>query len=582
MSRKAIAFISVMLIALLPGFVFASGGQEGGGEAATDEMSMEDTGPQYGGTFTFFSPVLATDPPSPDIKDGNFHQTQWLSPIQEQLLVGNFEEYGPRGNGEYDFQIFSYVPDKYIRGWLLESWEVQADKIILNVRQGVEWAADNVDYMENREVVAEDIVAKLLYFKDSPAFQVLRDRTGEIYATSKYSVTIELTSFDALVLYRIGYEDRALYSPPEMEEAGPDVWANQVGSGPFMLKEFDVGSHMTYERNPNWWWQAEIDGEMYDVPFVDELRQPIIPDVSTQIAALRTGQIDMLGGEAGVPPEYWESLAASAPELLSKQTPTGAGQVYDFNTQNEPVDDADVRRALMVGTNLKAFADLQGVGELPIHWFPVPPGTPGYYIPMEELPEDIQILYDYDPARAKEMLADAGYPDGLSLELNANNQPKSQDRAALLKDMWEDIGVDVSINVLEQVDFTARNRAGEYEHVTSDGPKVGNPLLVPYNFGRTGNFFNVSNYSNPEFDELIDKVVAFTPEEERIEFHREATKMFLRDVPLIPTNLVVTGHYWWPWVKNYYGERNVGDSGQAGPLVAHSWLDLDLKESMGF
>jgi len=550
---------------------------------AAASLAAEGDKPKYGGKFTFFFPQLNQDPPSPDIKDGAWHQTQWLSPIQEQPLVGDFVGKGPRGSGEYDFQLFSYVPDTFLTGWLLESWEIHADKLIWKVRPGINWAPNEKQsaWMESREFVASDMVADILDYKEAPAGGILRDKTGEIKATGRYTLEIELTSFDHLIQYRIGYEDRAGVSPPEMQDAGAKEWENQVGTGPFIFKEYVVGSHMSFSRNPNWWQKAEIDGVEYKLPFVDELVMPIIPDTATQIAALRTGRLDMIGGEGGVSPAFWNTLDKTE-GLQSKKTPAGVGLVLTFKTNESPFDDPAVRRAMMVGTNLKAFADLQRVGDLPAHWYPVPEGTVDAHIPFDRLPADIRMLYDYDATKAKKMLADAGYPDGFSTEFWTNITPQQQDYAALLKDMWGKIGVNVNIKPMEDVVLTEAKRAAKYVGVTSDGPKVGNPLLFPYVHGYTDDWFNMAKWSNKEFDELGDQLQQLIEIPEQNRLVKEMTEVMLRDVPYIPTNMVVTGHYWWPWIRNYHGERSVSDSGQPSPLLAHAWLDQEMKSEMGF
>jgi peptide/nickel transport system substrate-binding protein len=575
MAKRITVVTCAILLALAPICVFA-GAQK---EAATGAVA--EGKPQYGGTLTFFWPVLNQDPPSPDIKDGAFHQTQYLNPIQEQPLVGDFVNKGPRGSGEYDFQLFSYIPNEYLTGWLLESWEMQADKIIWKVRPGIYWAADNVDWMDNREFVAEDLVADILDFKEAPAGGILRDKTGNIYATDKYTLVIEMTSFDHLIPYRIGYEDRAGVSPPEMQKAGPKEWKNQVGTGAYMFDEYSVGAYMRFKKNPNWWQKATIEGEEYDLPFIETLVLPIIPDVATQVASLRTGKLDVVGGEGAVAPQYWESLDKTE-GLQSKKTAAGIGSVLVFKTNEPPFDNKDVRRAMMVATDLKAFADLQGVGPLPKHWYPVPEGTVGAHIPFDQLPDDIKVLYDYNPERAKQMLADAGYPNGFAIEHWVTTTPASQDSAALLKNMWAKVGVEVNIKPMDEVIRTQALRAATYVNLTTDGPKVGNPILFPYVHGRTGDWFNCSQWSNAEFDALADQLMQYIPVQEQNRLVKEMTVVMLREVPYLPTNMVITGHYWWPWIRNYYGERAVNDSGQPLPLMGHAWIDQNMKKSMGY
>ena len=213
------------------------------------EPIAETTGPQYGGTLTALSQYMGGgDIGNPDIGSGQHNPTRWLAPIQEKPFFGDAEKFGPRGTNAYSFKTPFAIPEEYWRGALVESWEFTHDKIVWNVRKGVYWQGRDV--MESRELTAEDMVADLIYFKASPGGGTWGDRIGKIYATDKYTVVLEFTEgFDVTVNYFIGLEDRAIYSPPEIE--GSEKVEDQVGTGPWMFDEYVTGSHMSYVANPN-------------------------------------------------------------------------------------------------------------------------------------------------------------------------------------------------------------------------------------------------------------------------------------------------------------------------------------------
>ncbi len=536
--------------------------------------------PQYGGTLTVMIGAGKGDPASPDIADGSFWSpSQFLNPIQERPVIGDFEKYGPRGTGEYAFQVGAYQPEVYMKGHLLESWEISPDKTIWNIRPGVYWAADNVDYMENRELTAEDVVADLIYFREAAGGKSFKDITGDIYTTGKYSLVIEHPSFDINMMYFVGYEDRALISPPEMVVAGAGEWKNQVGTGPYLLKEYVVGSQMTFERNPNWWKTTVIDGVEYTLPFISNVVVPIIPDPATQVAALRTGTLDF---SQDVSAMYWQTLSETNPDLLSVIYGGSSGAIVILKTSEPPFNNVDVRRALMIGTDIKAFAELAGVGPLPLHWYPVYLGDPAVYTPLEELPADIQILYNYDPDLAAQMLADI-YPDGLTVDHYVESVPASQDRADLLAYLWAKIGVTINIKVHDTITIRGFAFDGDYTGSLSwPGAGVGNPLgdgLIRR--GETGGFYNYSLWSNESFDVLAAKAKKAVNPVERNSAIKEAALIMLRETPQIPLSPLVTGRYWWPWIKNYYSELSAGD-GEVFSLLSHAWIDQDLKTSLGY
>ncbi|GAI12947.1 unnamed protein product, partial [marine sediment metagenome] len=321
--------------------------------------------PQYGGTLTIFKGTISS-PGNIDIAKVGYGQT-WLEGVQERPVIGDFETYGPRGTGEYAFQVFEYCPDKYIKGCLVESWEISPEKIIWHVRPGVYWQGDKPWVMDARELTAEDIALDLNYFRSSPPGLKFKGIAGDMYATDRYTVVIELLKFDMNMMYMIGYEDRALISPPEMEIAGI-TYENLVGTGPWSLQEYVVGSHITYVRNPDYWNTTTIDGKEYQIPFADKLVLPIIPDVSTQLAALQTGVLDWV---KSVPTQYWPALDKSYPDLLSSRASGGYGYVIVLDCTKEPFSDVNVRRAMMIGLDKEIFANLWGVGPLTAHWHPL-------------------------------------------------------------------------------------------------------------------------------------------------------------------------------------------------------------------
>ncbi|KKK71188.1 hypothetical protein LCGC14_2916430, partial [marine sediment metagenome] len=332
---KKKSFILVLAFVLIGPLVFAGGKEE------EETPTTAPGGPQYGGTFTYtYWSITKADPPSPDIQDELYISTRWLNPVQEMPLIADFEKYGPRGTGESQFSMAGYIPAKFQKGHLLESWEVTPEKITWHVRPGIYWAADNVDWMENRELTAQDMVDDILYFRGAESKgKFLRDLTGEIYTTGKYTLVIETPGgFDITLMYKLGYEDRALISPPEMVAAGADKWENQVGTGPFMFKEYVVGSHMTFERNPNYWDTTIINGKEYQLPFFDEWVQPIIPDASTLVAALRTGKIDY---DYSVEARHWETLDTTAPELEKLKSPGNSGFLIFLKIDEPPFDNID-------------------------------------------------------------------------------------------------------------------------------------------------------------------------------------------------------------------------------------------------
>ncbi len=582
MKRK----ISWMLLSflLVAALVLASCAEEVPGEQEEEEEEEEVGVPQYGGTITWFGPN-AYDPPAPDIQLGPHGFLWWIGLAQENPVSGNFEKYGPRGTGEFKFQTSAYIPEEFLEGMLIESWEVTPTKMTWQVRPGIYWAPTEDQIKRGvmeapRELTAEDIVADMLYYREAPGGKTFKAGTTDVYATGKYSLVIETPKFNSGLLYLVTYEDRALYSPPEQVAAGADKWENQIGTGPFMFEEYVIGSYMSFVRNPDYWRTTTIDGVEYEIPFVDRIVLPIMPDPSTQIAALRTATIDY---HQNVQNMYWDSLEVTTPLLFTRAL-MGNGLVVAFNTRDteSPVSNRDVRRALMVGTDLKAVNALVGLPGMPLHWFPGGPDIPTSYTPLEELPAETRLLFDYNPTLAKQMLADAGYPAGFKMEMQIRPFIADGERGALLEDQWAEIGVDLELVVMETTAWAARRYTLGFGDATIAPMEITNPQhLLRWGHSTLGPL-NMSGFTNARFDELVETGTGTVDSAEANVYFKEAALLFLNEVGYLCLDMSAVSPYWWPWIKNYYGETNITDASQVVRLFAYMWIDQDLKEEMGY
>jgi peptide/nickel transport system substrate-binding protein len=335
---------------------------------------------------------------------------------------------------------------------------------------------------------------------------------------------------------------------------------------------------MSYAKNPDYWKKTTIKGKEYKLPFADKLVYPIIPDPTVQIAALRTARLDYM---QLVPAQYWQTLKDTAPDLKYHEIVGNSGQVVTMKVTEPPVNDVRVRRALIMATDMSAFAKLAQVEGKTNHWYPVYFQDPKIYTPLDQLPPDIRELYTYSPDKAKKMLADAGYPNGFKLGVLIEASPANQDRAELLADQWAKVGVTVQIDTRDMVSVRDLRFSQKYNGTTMEGMDVGNPLgdgLVRRN--QTGALFNFAGYSSKEFDDLANKMLQEIDVNKRNEMIKQAAIITLRDAVRVPLHLQVGRNYWWPWIKNYFGEFSAGD-GEYSTLLAHAWIDQGLKKKMG-
>jgi len=341
---------------------------------------------------------------------------------------------------------------------------------------------------------------------------------------------------------------------------------------------------MTYVRNPNYWKTTLVNGVEYEYPFVDELTMPIIPDESTSMAALRTGKLDYFYDPFSL---HWDTLDRLAPELISNKIFGSIGRAIYLRTDEPPFDNLEVRRAMMIGTDLNAFSLLETKTPVPVPWWPIFAGNADPpYTPMEDIPASVQELYVYDPAKARQMLEDELGPadaDGLFLKVNyyVLSEPLQLDRAALVEYQWAQIGVEINIIASDRAGHSRVSYDRYYEGALDGGIEVAN-LLLSLESATTLQWHNYSLFSDAHYDGLISEVMNTIDVPERDRLCKEAALYLMEQMFVIPTNVPPEAAYWWPWVKNYYGEINVADWEGIAVILATAWLDLDLKEDMGY
>src|SRR5262249_51524557 len=274
---------------------------------------------------------------------------------------------------------------------------------------------DKPGVMKSRELTAEDVVFSYDRLSNSPKkIAGYFDHVAKVEAIDKYTVVFTFKHFHAEWDYRFGWGYYSAIMPKEVAEAGAANWKNINGTGPFMLSDFVQGSMNVYSKNPIYWDKDKIGGEEYKLPFVDKVVYRTIKDEATFLTALRTAKLDML-----------ESIRWSAADDLKKTTPqlkwskwlNMSGTFLSMRVDTKPFDDIRVRRALNMAVDKQEIVKAYYGGNAELFAYPQHPDYFGYFEPLEAMPDTVKELYAYNPAKAKKLLAEAGYPNGFSFKV---------------------------------------------------------------------------------------------------------------------------------------------------------------------
>lgn len=583
--RATIRWTGLSLLVAAALFVFALPLYAGGATEAPQQQPSATGEPQYGGTLTAF--IWGGDPPTADRLSGSWLSLQYSSPVLEYLTEGDFEKYGPRGTGEHKIFVASNHPEEFLTGALAESWEITADKVVFHLRPNIYWASYGKEHvMKSREYTAEDAAFSLNRAIDSTPMGKGKYRTEKggfidsISAADKYTVVVKTSKFYAGVLDLLGRNSYAPQVPHEYVEAGASDWNNLVGTGPFMLEKFVEGSYMSYVRNPKYWNKATIEGKQYEIPFVDRFVMPIIPDQSSQIAALRTGKLDR---HATVEPKFAESLAKTSPDLMKSEWFQPVAAMMDLNLNNQYLSNKEVRRALMIAIDQESIVKaVMGVGS--VYDFPISHLAGSAYTPVDKLPAETAQLFQYNRDLAKKMLTDAGYPDGFKVDIvcdtkqNGGQQPAIAEMVAAY---WSEIGVKAEVKVMEPVAMSALLTSLKGYDTVAYAGNNSDPLITFQDYFLPGSPLNAPNYNNAYLAKRYAEATQTIDPAARAAIFKELAVIALDDVPYIPIGSPGRLDYWWPWMKNYYGEL-LAIHRSLGPIMAPVWIDQTLKKKMGY
>ncbi len=498
--------------------------------------------------------------------------------VYDNLWIGDWSK-GPSGTDECGFNSASFPGLQFVTGALAESWEMPDDKtLVFHIRKGVHF--QDKPPVNGRELTADDVVYSIMRIKTTPTAEVSIElkEMESVTAPDKWTVIIKASSRAGTGLIARGATSKIAIVPREMVQKYGDLrmWENQCGTGPFYLVDYVSQSSTTFKRNPNCWMKDPFFPEN-QLPYVDSVKWLFIADRSTTLAAIRTAKIDKA---YNIPLEDGKSLMVTNPELQNVTRLEPSVRYAGMPITTKPFDDVRVRRALNMAIDFKTIVrDLYG-GYAEAIVIPTAP-TPdqiacGYWIPPEKLPPDVQEIYAYHPDKAKQLLAEAGYPNGFKTEVMCLNE--EADVFSVYKNYWSKIGVDVEIRVKDKTVLTSEAVGKKYQAMITRLNVYDTPYTLT--FYAAGNQFNTSLIDDPRINDLTTLLFEkFFEPAEQVRLLREQIPYILSQAWYIQLPLPYTYTFWQPWLKNFHGEFSVGRTAHEN-WTRWVWIDQELKRAM--
>lgn len=346
----------------------------------------------------------------------------------------------------------------------------------------------------------------------------------------KYTVNLVTKAPYPLTLDSIVDFGGMILPPNYVKENGEEILATKpVGTGPYKLVEFVKDDHITLQANPDYW-----GGE----PKIKTVTFRPVPEASTRVAGLKSGEFDLI---VNLPPEEIAGLQEGA-DTKVEIVPSGYVAAGWLSTLREgPLQDKRVRQALNYAVDSQAIIDTVFLGNAQRVAVTGVPGMFGYDSALKP--------YPYDPEKAKQLLAEAGYPNGFTLNVGSLNgiTVKDKEAADAVAGYLEQVGITVNREVIPLARLVELTGKKELPDVFYSGWRTAwkdmdapiFPLLC------CGQFFASALYQNPELDKLMTESRSTLAPAERERLLKEASDLIYDEAP----------HIFLFQLSNIYGSR---------------------------
>lgn len=459
---------------------------------------------------------------------------------------------------------------------LAESWEVSEDglEITFRLREGVKFHSTDF-FTPSRDFNADDVLfsfqrqldeahpynayvegASWEYFNAMS----MPDLVESIEKVDDMTVKFVLTRPEAPFIANLAMDFASILSKEyadKLAEGGrmSDLNQRPVGTGPFQFVAYQPDAVIRYRAHPDYW-----NGKQP----IDDLVFAITTDASVRQQKLLAGECHIMPYPN---PADIASLKANDQLTVMEQEGLNVGYLA-YNTQQEPFDRAEVRKALNMAINKQAILDavFQGAGQIAKN--PIPPTMWSY---NEEIEDD-----PYDPEAARKMLEEAGVTD-LSMKVWAMPvqrpyNPNARRMAELIQEDFSKVGVNVEIVSYEWGEYLERSKAVDRDGAvllgwTGDNGDPDNFLAVLLGCDAVGGA-NRAQWCNEEFDALVQKAKTLSSQEERAELYRQAQVVFKREAPWAT---IAHSIVYMPMRKEVTGYK-------MDPLGGHAFEGVDLAE----
>ena len=409
-------------------------------------------------------------------------------------------------NAIYDYLI-DIAPNNDIQPRLAQSWTVSEDGLTY-----VFTLPEGVLFHDGSPLTAADVVWTFDRLRDPELGLPTADlysNIASVEATGDTEVTFTLAATNPFFLYDLS-DNHAL-----IVKAGTEDFTQFNGTGPFKATNYSPEDRMEFAANENYF----IPGK----PGVANLEMVFFSDQAASVDALRGGQIDLV---MRMPTPLFLTLQQE-PGIVTSNIPTNGFDLIRLRSDRAPGNDERVIQAFKLATDRDAISDLVTLGLGAVgRDSPIGPLYTAYYTTEPPIPAR-------DPAAAKALLADAGYTDGLQIDLHVPDSGDRPDLAVILKEQWAEAGIDANVIVEPESVYYGDNGWLEVDlGITGWGSRPIPQFYLDVML-KCGAQWNESHFCDAEFDELATTAGTTLDEAERVAAYQDIQRIMIERGPVI-------------------------------------------------
>ena len=368
-------------------------------------------------------------------------------------------------------------------------------------------------FSNGEPVTVDDVLFSLNRAKESPRM------TQDFYMIESFEkvddATIKVKTFYEAgnLLHKLASMGASIMNKKALEENENNI----IGSGMFKLKEWVAGDRIVLERN-EYFKEANSN--------IKEIIIKFIPEANSRMIMLETGEVDI--AEALLPLDF-QKISKEDDKFTTVEMQSSSNMFIGFDLRDKHLSDKRVRQAIAYAINNQDIVDSIYNGSATVATSPIPKITTGH--------NENSNPYEQNIEKAKELLAEAGYPNGFDIVLNVNEDNQRVDTAVVIQDNLKAIGINVQIKTYQWASYVAFVENPSQEkgmflmawNIANDDPDE--LLYTLYHSSQIAAHTNVVFYKNEDFDNLISKARETIDKEKRIDLYKKAQDIIQEDLP---------------------------------------------------